>query len=176
MDEKTDDLTVHLEHLLRDATRCIAINFRYDTRLIAAAKRAGAKWSATQKRWYTPNTPSDLKNIFAAYKGVAWVDMNGLRKNPPKLNGKLTAQPSRPRSGPKPLSSTQSEALNAMRRKLEIARYSSNTINRYLSATKQLFQHFPTQRPGQIERRTSKRTNTTWPQLVRSAIAISTRW
>ncbi|MBK6370617.1 MAG: tyrosine-type recombinase/integrase [Flavobacteriales bacterium] len=150
MDEKTDDLTVHLEHLLRDATRCIAINFRYDTRLIAAAKRAGTKWSATHKRWYTPNTPRDLKNIFAAFKGVAWVDMNGLRKNPEKLIRKPSVPSPRSGSDPKPLNPTQTEALDAMRRKLEIARYSTNTINTYLSATKQLFQHFPTQRPDEI--------------------------
>ena len=69
-----------LEHLVHDAKRCIALNCPYDTDLIAAAKRSGAKWSADHKRWYVPNGPEQLQAIFTAFKGVAWVDMNGLRK------------------------------------------------------------------------------------------------
>ncbi|MEZ4789183.1 MAG: DUF5710 domain-containing protein [Flavobacteriales bacterium] len=81
MDEKPDSRTVRLEHLVHDAKRCIGIACPYDTKLIAAAKQAGARWSATHKRWYTPNTAEDLKKIFAAFKGIAWVDMNGLRRS-----------------------------------------------------------------------------------------------
>ena len=64
MDEKTGKSAVGLEHLVHDAKRCIGLAFRYDTKLIAAAKAAGARWSASHKRWYTPNTPEHLRAIF----------------------------------------------------------------------------------------------------------------
>lgn len=150
MDEKPDSRTVRLEHLVHDAKRCIGIACPYDTKLIAAAKQAGARWSATHKRWYTPNTPEDLKNIFTAFKGVAWVDINGLRKSSERNNATSASVKDGPVPTPVQLSTAQVEALDAMRRKLEITRYSTSTINTYVSATKQLFQHFPKKRPNEI--------------------------
>ncbi len=149
MDEKTGD-RVCLEHLVHDAKRCIGIAFPYDPKLIAAAKQAGARWSATHKRWYTPNTPEYLKSIFSAFKGLAWVDMNALRN--PSEPGKAKEVPGTDRLPPIPvqLTAAHAEALEAMRRKLEIARYSGSTINTYLSATKQLFQHYPDKQPDAI--------------------------
>jgi integrase/recombinase XerD len=170
MDGKAGKRTVVLEHLVRDGERCIALNCPYDAELIAAAKKAGARWSATHKCWYTPNGPEALKAIFAAYKGVAWVDMNGLRKKPEP--GRLQQTPSLQKrqqqpAGTKPdptttvtadtgrqgtpsLTPAQREALGAMQRKLEVARYSPNTIETYLNATKLFFLHFPKQLPQDI--------------------------
>lgn len=166
MDEKVGKRTVVLEHLVHDAKRCIALNFPYDTALIAAAKKAGATWSASHRRWYLQNGPEELKAIFAAYKGVAWVDMNGLRKKlevtaperrPSGGQGNMATKTSSTltnartgKSAPAPLDVDQLEALNAMRRKLEIARYSINTIDTYLNATKHFFLHFPQKRPKDI--------------------------
>jgi site-specific recombinase XerD len=171
MDGKSDKRKVQLEHLVHDAKRCIALVFPYDAALIAAAKQAGAKWSASHKCWYLPNSPEHLKGIFTAFKGVAWVDMDGLRKKPdvtppgspaPALQTNLgntkgkkasavvpvAAQTSR-KEAPS-LNPAQEEALAAMRRKLEVARYSPRSIQVYLSATKQLFLHFPQKRPKDI--------------------------
>ena len=170
MDEKGVKRTVLLEHLVHDAKRCIALNFPYDAELIAAAKKAGAKWSATHKRWYAPNTPETLREIFAAFKGVAWVDMEGLRKKahtaPPgrtapslqqhqhstygSKKGQLPVTTKSVRKEATAVNAVQQEALNAMQRKLEIARYSTNTIETYLNATKLFFQHFPTKHPHDI--------------------------
>lgn len=170
MDGKAGKRTVVLEHLVRGGERCIALNCPYDAELIAAAKKAGARWSATHKCWYTPNGPQELKAIFAAFKGVAWVDMNGLRKKPeparvqqtPALQ-KSQQQPVGTKPGPRTAGSAdtgrkgtpslipaQREALAAMQRKLEVARYSPNTIETYLNATKHFFLHFPKQLPKDI--------------------------
>jgi site-specific recombinase XerD len=149
MDEKTGN-SVRLEHMVHDAERCIGIAFPYDLKLIAAAKMAGARWSATHKRWYTSNTPEDLRNIFAAFKGVAWVDMNALRKGPEQHVVKTSLSTERPASTSVQLNPAHTGALDAMRRKLEIARYSTSTINTYLSATKKLFLHFPDKQPNDI--------------------------
>jgi|GEM_PF-2270233 len=164
MDEKVVKKQVHLEHFVHDAKRCIGVVCPYDTLLIAAAKKAGAKWSATHKRWYLSNTPEALRDIFAAFKGVAWVDMEGLRKKQDMLPiGPTSVQrktgsncPAKlvpaTHSTPEPpeLSDVQVAALEAMRRKLEVARYSPRTINTYLSATKKFFQHFASQQPNDI--------------------------
>jgi site-specific recombinase XerD len=170
MDGKDVKRKVVLEHLVHDAKRCIALNCPYDTDLIAAAKKAGATWSASHKRWYVPNAPEHLQAIFAAFKGVAWVDMNGLRKKPESAtgakppgprksqgssSGKAATQavplaPTISRKEATSLNPAQAEALAAMQRKLEVARYSPRSIQVYLSATKQLFLHFPQKRPQDI--------------------------
>lgn len=164
MDVKVDKKQVHLEHFVHDAKRCIGIICPYDPLLISAAKKAGAKWSATHKRWYMPNTPETLREIFAAFKGVAWVDMEGLRKkqdmlptgptsvqrkmgsnSPPRLVPTTHSRPAPPEPN-----TAQMAALEAMQRKLEVARYSPRTIDTYLSATKKFFQHFATKQPNEI--------------------------
>jgi len=168
MDGKGVKRTVLLEHLVHDAKRCIALKCPYDAELIAAAKKAGATWSASHKRWYVPNEPEHLQAIFAAFKGVAWVDMNGLRKKAEAAPARATPQPPHnqatkgkqgspavtvakpPRTVLPALSPAQQEALAAMQRKLEIARYSTNTIDTYLNATKLFFQHYPKKNPKDI--------------------------
>ncbi|MBK9272950.1 MAG: tyrosine-type recombinase/integrase [Flavobacteriales bacterium] len=170
MDEKAIDRGVRLEHLVHHAQRCIALHFPFDAALIAAAKHAGARWSKTHRCWYTPNAPKHLQEIFAAFKGKAWVDMNGLRKKagtsapappipkPPSTAGAANGTKRPPTSAAtahqKPtasaLSKAQEDALAAMRRKLEIGRYSPRSIPVYLGATKQLFQHFPNKHPNDI--------------------------
>src|SRR5690606_17770893 len=56
----------------------------------------------------------------------------------------------KPAAPPVPVGAPQQAALDAMRRKLEIARYSPRTIGVYLSATKQLFQRFAQKHPNDI--------------------------
>jgi integrase/recombinase XerD len=149
MDKKTTDrmVQVKLEHLVHDSARCIALRFPYDTGLIAAAKQLGAKWSVTKRCWYTPNSPEHLKAIFAAFKGLAWVDMNALRTKAPEL----PATPGKKASKLAPvIGKDQQEALKAMQRKLEVARYSSNTIDTYVNAAKLFFLHFAGKAPNDI--------------------------
>ncbi|MBK9149367.1 MAG: tyrosine-type recombinase/integrase [Flavobacteriales bacterium] len=158
---------VVLEHLVHESQRRIALRFPYEASLIAAAKKSGAKWSSTHRCWHTPNSPEHLQAIFAAFKGLAWVDMNGLRKKPDaalsnpgvKPTGKpttsatpipATAQAPKAARGAGSLANVQDDALNAMRRKLEVARYSPRSIQVYLGAAKQLFLHFPNKHPNDI--------------------------
>ena len=151
MDEKPGKTTVRLEHLVHASEHCIAIAFPYNTELIAAAKKAGARWSSTHKRWYTPNTPQHLRTIFQAFKGLAWVDTTALFNKPTAratTTGKAPAQQAKPaQTAP---NAEQQEALAAMQRKLQIARYSPRTIDAYLNATKHFFLYFPAKHPGDI--------------------------
>ena len=149
--------SITLTHLVHRGQRCMALRFPFDAALITAAKRAGAQWSKGQRTWYTRNTPEHLKAIFAAFKGLAWVDMNGLRKMPvapalaPTRSGaheqraKKASAPAAAEPAP-----VQTEALALLRRKLEVARYSPRSIAVYLSAAKQLFAHYPKKHPNDI--------------------------
>jgi site-specific recombinase XerD len=158
---------VVLEHLVHDSQRCIALRFPYDATLIDAAKKTGAKWSSTHRCWHTPNSPEQLRAIFDAFKGLAWVDMNGLRKKPDAAPSHPGVKPTgRPTSSAMPtpataeapkaargagaLATVQEDALHAMRRKLEVARYSPRSIQVYLGAAKQLFLHYPNKHPNDI--------------------------
>lgn len=134
---------------MHDSQPCIALRFPYDATLISAAKKMGARWSNTHRCWYTANSPEQLKTIFAAFKGLAWVDMNELRRKPgARAAAKATGSGKKPATSA--LSSAQAEALSAMRRKLEVARYSASTIETYLNATKHFFLHFGKKHPRDI--------------------------
>lgn len=137
---------VKLRHLLHKGQRCIALDFPYNAALIAAAKEAHAKWSATERCWHVPNTADHLKNIFRSFKGKAWVDSTALNNKVPRpITPTTPADPP-----PAALHPAQAQALARMEQKLEIARYSPNSIKTYLNATKQFFLHFPDKHPNDI--------------------------
>lgn len=145
-----DRREVKLVPLFHRGAERIALHFPKDERLITAAKAAGAQWSNTHQCWYVPGGRATVSTVFNAFRGKAWVDYSAL-KTPAKESDSI-----RPKAGPSPkkttlpLAATQAEALNAMRQKLEIARYSPRTIDAYLNATKHFFLHFPTKHPNDI--------------------------
>lgn len=146
--------TVHLEALDHKGQRRIALRFPYDAWLITIAKQLGAQWSKSHKCWHVENGSPSMKAIFAAYKGLAWVNAEALFKKEGNAQQPVPAtsiqpkQPSRPVETP--MGPAQAEALQRMRQKLEIARYSPRTIEAYLNATKHFFLHFPGKHPGDI--------------------------
>jgi site-specific recombinase XerD len=140
-------VNVRLSAIAHQGERRIALHFPYDPVLIAAAKSAGAKWSATLKCWHVPNGREHITALFSAFKGKAWVDGGELfgrtKKSTPAVEKRPVAKTFEP-------SPEQQAALQQMRKKLEIARYSPRTIQVYLQVTKQLFQRFPQKHPNDI--------------------------
>ncbi|HQV39977.1 MAG: tyrosine-type recombinase/integrase [Flavobacteriales bacterium] len=156
-DEKVvERKTVTLEALDHNGQRRIALRFPYDLELIAIAKTIGGQWSQNQKCWHVENGSTSMKAIFAAYKGSAWVNADALftkKESTHRTSGKqIAGAPASkvPRTPEVPLKATQTEALQRMQQKLEIARYSPQTIKTYLSATKNLFVHFSDKHPNDI--------------------------
>lgn len=152
-DEKpVDRRVIRLEAIAHNGTRRLALRFPYDSELIAAAKTMGAQWSRTHNCWHVPNGGESMKAVFAAYKGLAWVDTTALFA--PTKQSLRSAKPTPSAAPTKPaapaMSTAQLEALEQMRRKLEIARYSPNSIKTYLNATKQIFQHYAEKHPNDI--------------------------
>ncbi|MBK8338993.1 MAG: site-specific integrase [Flavobacteriales bacterium] len=141
------NVSVRLAAITHNSERRIALRFPYDAALISVAKSAGAQWSATHKCWHVPNGREHISALFKVFKGKAWVDGSELfgqqkqtghaeRTPPPIKRVVFTPQ--------------QETALEQMRKKLEIARYSPRSIVVYLSAARQLFQHFPQKHPNDI--------------------------
>ncbi len=145
-----------LEALDHNGQRRIALRFPYDKELIAIAKTIGAQWSQTNKCWHVENGSASMKAIFAAYKGQAWVNADALfnktagAPRPPIKRAISKAASNVSRVPEVSFSPAQTEALQRMLQKLEIARYSPRTIDTYLSATKNFFQHFPAKHPNDI--------------------------
>lgn len=143
-----DRKQVLLEALDHQGQRRIALRFAYDTTLIAAAKQLGAQWSRDRKCWHLPNTPENLRGIFQAFKGLAWVEPKALFAQAKPVVAPAAIKPRK--SVTSPLNKVQEEALAALQQKLEIARYSPRTIDAYLNATKHFFLHFPGKHPNDI--------------------------
>ena len=119
-----DRVEVKLAPLAYKGERRIALRFPYDKDMIAIAKELGARWSSTHSCWHVPDGRESIAAVFAAYKGIAWVDYSGLKSTRPE-NG--TGKP--PKKPPIELP-TVPEAYVL---KLERMRYSPNTIRTYTS-------------------------------------------
>jgi site-specific recombinase XerD len=145
---------IRLEALYHNGTKRIALHFPIDDELIALAKQAGGSWSKTHRCWHVADGSASLKLVFAVFKGRATIDRDAFfSKQPPKPAApkRPEAQPAaKPKPAPAELAPAQQEAMDAMQRKLEIARYSPNTIETYLNATKHFFLHFPQKHPKDI--------------------------
>ncbi len=119
-----DRKEVKLAPLLHKGERRIALHFPYDTELITIAKKLGAVWSAAQRCWHVPNGREHIAEVFAAYKGTAWVDYSGMKADeayapaPTKERTKLPA-------------SERPVVPDAYLLKLQRLRYSPNTIRTY---------------------------------------------
>lgn len=139
---------ITLEALYKAGVKRIALRFGYDTELIALAKACDARWSATERCWHVEHGSVSLKKVYATFKGHARIDGDVLFGKG-KATNKPKAQPATTKRQ-RPLSTSQEKAHEAMRRKLEIGRYSTNTIDTYLNATKQLFLLFAEKHPNDI--------------------------
>jgi hypothetical protein len=144
---------VRLEALFHDGTKRIALHFTFDRELIALAKEAGGSWSNSKRCWHVADGSASLKKVYAVFKGHAKMDGDaffGKQPNKPVPQQKAKQPPAKAKGAAAELSAAQLEALDAMQRKLEIARYRDSSIKVYLNATKQLFQHFPQKHPKDI--------------------------
>ena len=115
----------------------IGLYFKYDTALIAHIKKLeGIRWSATNKCWYVKNQKGILNRIFTHFKGIAWLDLDNLKKQEKQSTKKQSKRPTKP---VKP----QKKIPEAYSRLLVRRRYSPNTINTYTHFFKQFINYFP---------------------------------
>ena len=104
----------------------ILIGFKHDWALIDVVKHIPhARWSSTLKSWYVKNTPKNLKQIYAVFKGHAHVNNSVLFDKP-------TVKPKKfPEKQKRNLSEDHRQLLNNFYKYLKGKRYSKSTVGTY---------------------------------------------
>lgn len=115
--------TVTLKPLDHRDQSVIGLYFPYQQELIDIARQLGCTWSKTKRCWYIPNNRTNLKAIFAQYRGLAWVDSKAL------FTGQ--AKPKNQQQNRQERSIQKRDVPTAYRNQLIRLRYSNNTIRTY---------------------------------------------
>ena len=143
--QAVDKLTVTVKPLQHRGGKQLGLFYPYEKELIDVCKKMHCKWSQTNKCWYLPNNPANLKRIFAAYKGKAWVDTKELSfKDKPKEPAKVGEDGDR-HASPKDKTSGKHKRKvpDAFLNQLKERRYSQSTISTYTSLFNAFVNYFP---------------------------------
>jgi len=132
---------VTLKHLLIDHKKCIGIQFNSDKVLQALIEGIpNISWSAEFAMYYLPNLKSNLDLIFKTFHGVAWVNGNYFfqEKIINEKNPILKLDKYRNRK----LENGYRACPESYLLKLELKRYSANTVKNYVSSFESFINHF----------------------------------
>ena len=147
-----DNKKIMIKPLHHREKNCLALHFEYDRNLIDIARKlTGVRWSRTNKCWYVPNNPPNLKELFRLFKGVAWVDASELYggKNPsyPKREkAKPTNKPKRIKRDYEIVKDIPQSYIDKLKRR----RYSESTIITYTSLFRDFVNYYPDLEPENI--------------------------
>ena len=134
-------LQVNLKHLLINNQKCIGLQFYTNKVIQALIKELPApKWSKEFNMVYLPNNKGNLDAIFKKFKGVVWVNTSHFFNDKP-INTKrdvTSADYFRKRELGKDYRACPEEFLQ----KLEIKRYSYNTVKTYVSCFEAFINHY----------------------------------
>ncbi|MCA1752851.1 MAG: tyrosine-type recombinase/integrase [Flavobacteriales bacterium] len=73
-----------MKKLFHRGVQRIALRFEPDDGLKQICRNMGATYSRTHQCWYVDNHPANMKKIFAAFRGKAWVDQTAFFGEKPK--------------------------------------------------------------------------------------------
>ena len=130
---------ITLKHLLIENQKHIGLKFYPDHVIQKLIKTLpNIRWSATYSMVYTPNTKSNLENIFKTFRGVVWVDCgsffgkNKVQNNPElKINRRI-----------KENNDTRPDCPREYIQKLEVNKYAANTAKIYIYYFEVFMDHF----------------------------------
>jgi len=133
---------ITLKHLLIDDCKCIGLKFLSDkvlNRLVQDLR--GVQWSGDYGMYYVPNSKSHLTEIFNLFRGVAWVNTHYFFQlsNAKQLKETLDVEWFRKRDRKADCKVCPGSYLD----KLQIMRYSNNTVKTYVSCFEKFINHFP---------------------------------
>lgn len=123
---------ITLKHLLIDGKKKIGLQY-YPSKVINALVKQlpNTKWSEKYSMVYLANTKSNLTAIMDTFRGVAWINGRSFFINKPITlgNSKPNVQSYRER----PVKEGYRYSPDSYLQKLELRRYSQNTIKTYIS-------------------------------------------
>ena len=124
--------SITLKHLLIDGNKCIGLQFRSD-RVIEALvdKLPYLGWSETFGMYFVPNNKNNLSLIFKAFRGEAWINGNYFfaKRILSRDNADIDVEWFRKRKLKDGYRPCPEEYLL----KLELKRYSNNTVRAYIN-------------------------------------------
>lgn len=133
--------SITLKHLLIDNRKCIGL--KYNTNKVLQAlvdSLPDVSWSKTFGMFYISNNKTNLELIFKTFRGVAWVNGNYFFAERPvnKENANVNFKRYRNRIPKKGYKYCPEEYLL----KLELKRYSNNTVRNYVSCFEVFINHY----------------------------------
>lgn len=141
--------SITLKHLLIGQQKCIGIKFDSDKVLLALAENLpDISWSGEFGMYYLPNLKSNLDLIFKTFNGVAWINGNYFfrEKVVNENNPVIKLERYRKRD---PIAGYRTCPEDYLL-KLELKRYSANTVKNYVSSFESFINHFEDKQLNEI--------------------------
>ncbi|GMN08634.1 site-specific integrase [Croceitalea sp. MTPC5] len=141
--------SITLKHLLIENQRKIGLQFSSDKVIQGLVDSIpGMKWSVEFNMHYLPNTKPNLEHIFKVFKGEVWINGNYFFaiKKLHNDNPKVDVQWFRNRK----LGIDRKPCPEEYLSKLEILRYSNNTVRAYVNCFEAFINHFKETEPLEI--------------------------
>lgn len=138
--EKLHQIT--LRHLLIGSEKCIGFQFFPHKAVQALLKQLpGIKWSNKYNMAFIKNTPGNLTLIFQSFKGVAWVNCKYFFKDKPvNIKSERAGDISWVRR--RKLAADYKPCPDAYLQKLQLKKYSENTIRAYVTGFERFLNHY----------------------------------
>ena len=146
--EKLQNIT--LRHYIINNEKCIGILF-YPNKVIQALVKQlpNVKWSEEYQVVYLKNTHQNLNAIYSTFRGVAWINARYFFKNRPvnthgNSNGDIQWAEDRI------LKEDYRRCPKEYLQKLELKKYSNNTIRAYVRCFEQYLNHYKDADPNEL--------------------------
>jgi integrase/recombinase XerD len=131
-----------LKHLLIGEIKQIGLQFHSDNFIERMVKTLpGITWSDAYSMYYIPNRKENLNLIFETFKGIAWVNCNHFFANKPINLSNIKPDVSWYRD--RPVKKGHRACPEEYLLKLELKRYSLNTVKIYVLFFEAFINHFP---------------------------------
>lgn len=136
---------ITLKHLLIKNKKFIGLKFNSDKVLNSLVKELnGITWNDEFSMYCLVNTKNNLDSIFNLFRGVAWINTNYFfqKSNAKELNEEFDVSWFRKRQKLQNYKRCPESFLD----KLELKRYSNNTVRTYISCFERFINHFNTRK------------------------------
>jgi site-specific recombinase XerD len=138
--------SITLKHLLIDDKKCIGLQFNTDKVVQALVdKLPDLNWSRQFGMFHVPNNKINLELIFKTFKGVAWVNGNYFFADRP-INAD-NPKPSVAYYRNRKIKDGYRPCPEEYLMKLELKRYSANTVRNYVSCFEGFINHYYDEEP-----------------------------
>ena len=142
--------SITLKHLLVQGKKQIGLQFKSD-RVIQAliAQLPNIIWSNDFNMYHLPNTKQNLELIFKTFKGEVWINGNFFFTERKSINDKKPIDVEWFRS--RELNPNRKRCPEAYLSKLELLRYSNNTVRAYVNCFEAFINHYHERNPLEID-------------------------